>query len=112
MKLFKLNYHSIIDVITNSSSELFICTDSKILDFFKSIIGNNSDGLLKIQKFKDFYDENDLDYYKENYPKNYNRIYGNLKNGDDLLVCYYNSEEIEYTLSELLGKMNFINIYK
>jgi hypothetical protein len=37
MKTFILNYHSFIDVITNSSSELFICSDKNIVNFIKEL---------------------------------------------------------------------------
>ena len=41
MKTFILNYHSFIDVITNSSSELFICSDKKIVNFIKELLKEN-----------------------------------------------------------------------
>jgi hypothetical protein len=35
---FKFNLHSMIDVITNSSTETFITTDKKIVRFFQDLM--------------------------------------------------------------------------
>jgi len=107
MKTYKVNFHSFIDVITNSSSELFVSTDQKIVEFFKSILKDGDKDLIKIVKFKDFKDK----YIDESY-EHYNRDYVSLKDDDDILLCNVDSEEIYYTLPELLTKLSFKSVYE
>jgi hypothetical protein len=115
MKAYKINYHSIIDVITNSSSELFISTNGKIIDFIKSVLSDdklkNEKNVFYIQKFKDFYNDNDLDDLKEHNHDNYVKTYGNLKDDDEILICNYNTDEIESIISGFLDKLGFISLY-
>lgn len=115
MKAYKINYHSIIDVITNSSSELFVSTDKKIVELFKSILPEKYlkevDSMFYTQTFKEFYDKQGLDEVKEDNPEYYNEKYGNLKDDDELLICYYSNEDVDWRLSEFIGHLNFISIY-
>lgn len=55
-----INSHSIVDVITNSSSELFVCDKDKSIEFVKKILKN-----YKVISFSDIYL-----YTQEMYDKN------------------------------------------
>lgn len=103
--------HSFIDVITNSSSELFINGDKRIIEFFREVLKDKTDGLISITKFKDFAKDHYLDEFKEDNPEKYEEEYGSFSDEDDILVCYYESEELEYTLAEFLESLNFKSIY-
>lgn len=111
MIYYKINFHSLIDVMTNSSSELFIITDTKIIDFFKTLLGENNDSFIKITKFKDFANHNDLNEIKEDNPSYYQEKYGNMNDEDLILECTVDSETIYDDFPELLKKLNFKSVY-
>lgn len=104
MKVYKINYHSFIDVITNSSSEMFVSTDSKVIEFFRSFIKEKEKGFIRILKFKDFKNEFFDEYTSE-------QTYKDLKDDDYVLTCKIDSEQIYEDLPDLLTKLNFKNIY-
>ena len=111
MIFYKIIYHSLIDVMTNSSSELFITTDTKIIDFFKTLLGENNDSFIKIIKFKDFAEEHYLNELKEDNPSYYEQKYGNMSDEDLILECNIDSESIYDDFPELLKKLNFKSVY-
>lgn len=114
MKTYYTNYHSFVDVITNSSSELFVSTDQKIIEFFKEIINEdlgNKYSYLKLMSFKDFYKDHYLDEYEEDNPEAYKKEYGHLKDEDDILVCNVSSEDYTDLLDDLMRKFNFKSMY-
>jgi len=108
MKAYKINLHSFIDVITNSSSELFVSTDQKMVEFFKSILNEEDKDLIQIQKFKDFKIRYEIDETQEDYQEKY----GHLTDEDDILLCNVDSEEIYYKFPELLIKLSFKNLWE
>ena len=111
IKAYKINYHSFIDVITNSSTEMFINTDKKIVNFFHDLFTEEEqDYHMKVLTFKEYSKEYDLEYVKENDIEDYNTKYGNLKPEDRILVLNleYQSDD---TISKILNKLNFISIY-
>ncbi len=98
-KIFKLNYHSIVDVITNSSSELFVCSDKKVLDFLKSMIGNDihKDVGFSIQTYKEFCDETGSE------------IHGTFKDDDEIISI--NVEHGSDDFESFLRNLNFIEVF-
>lgn len=76
MKTIKLNVHSVIDLITNSSTEMFADYSNSIeplkelLDEFLKLSGVNktSDEIFEISIINSYWEEN-LEYYMEDYPE-------------------------------------------
>lgn len=62
-----MNVHSFVDVITNSSTELFVCNTNKSIDTVKEILND------LILKYK--IDESDTDYDHENYEGNFEDMF-------------------------------------
>lgn len=96
--------HSFVDLITNSSSELFICDSKKSIESVKEILTKLCEmhnqkvalagGANIIDVTKLFWDKYDLDYNDPGYSDKYNHIFGTVE------VCKYtfNScpERVEY----------------
>ena len=59
MKAYKIEFHSFIDVITNSSTEMFMSSDQTIVKFFEELLGKKGIGdergsYIKVMTFKEF----------------------------------------------------------
>ena len=116
LKIFRMDYHSFIDVITNSSSELFVSSNGKLIEAIKQFITDkelsDSKNVIYTKKFKDHYEENDLEEMKENNLERYNKMYGGLKDDDELLFFYYDSENVYDDIFNLLDKLNFKSVWE
>jgi hypothetical protein len=117
-KLFKFNYHSFIDIITNSSTELFVSTDKKVVEFFKEYIkeniGEKYGSTIKLYSFKDYIESSHLKDIKEDEPENFDNYvknkYGDMKDDDLIVVCNVDSEDSHDFIGELLLKIGFKNV--
>lgn len=111
-KAYKLNYHSFIDVITNSSTEMFINTDQKVVQFIKSLFKDEKleNFEIKILTYKEYYKEQDLEYIKDAYPEDF-KIYKDLKDDDEILVINVESGAVDGAIETIMNKLNFISIY-
>jgi len=115
-KIFKLNYHSFIDVITNSSSEMFVSTDKKVIEFFKEYLKENEylskyGSYIKLLTFKEHFETSDLKDLKEENLEEYNKKYSDMKDDDLIVVCKVDSEDSHDFIGELLTKIGFISIW-
>jgi len=100
-RAFKINYHSFVDIITNSSSEIFISTDKKVIDFLKEMakdkydLGSDRIKLISGKKFKeDYYDDPPLD---------------KINDDDEILVCDVDQSSGD-EVYELMNLLNFKSI--
>jgi len=101
MIAFKINYHSFIDVITNSSSELFVSTDKTIINFFKEI--------LKLDKIKADGSHLSILSIKE-FKENYGEHTEMTENDNDLiLVCDISSDSYDF-IYEIMTAFKFKSI--
>jgi len=98
---FKINYHSFVDIITNSSSEMFISTDKKVIDFFKEMFKDDiksGGSCLKLMTGKEF-----KEFYYDDPPLN------KINDEDELLYCDVDSESYDF-IYEIMEKLNFKSI--
>jgi len=113
MKAYKIEYHSFIDLITNSSTEMFMSTDRDIIDFFKKIgnIEKSESGwgssYIKVMSFKEFLKESWLGDMKEDEPESFEKEYGEYKDDDEILVIQEDSEDCDSLISKMMDKLNF-----
>jgi len=109
MKAYKIEYHSFIDLITNSSTEMFMSTDKDIIDFFKKIgdVGEKRGSYIRVQTFKEFLTDSWLGDMKEDEPESFEKEYGEYKDDDEILVIQEDSEDCDSLISQLMSKLNF-----
>lgn len=106
--IYKVNYHSLIDVITNSSSELFVTADNKIIEFIKVLYpDSNFDGsMFKLTTVKEYIANN---YTDDETPASWIK---DLNPDDELLECRLDSEDMNWQVSEFVEeKLNFKRVY-
>jgi len=112
MKAYKIEYHSFVDLVTNSSTEMFMSTDKAIIEFFKEIgnIGGESrygGNYVKVMTFKQFCEETWIGDFKEDDPERFEKEYGEFKDDDEILVVQEDTEDCESIISKLMEKLNF-----
>ena len=73
MRILSLKPHSFIDVITNSSTELFVCNTDKTIKVTKEILQKKWDAFRELYKEEYIKNYNEEDY-KEYWPKNVLKI--------------------------------------
>ena len=93
-KVFKIKYHSFIDVITNSSSELFVSTDKNVINFFKEVLKlddiKSEGSYLMIKTFKEIKEDfGDFESLKD-------ESFKDMNDEDLLLICDVNSESYDF----------------
>jgi hypothetical protein len=108
-KIFVISIHSIIDVITNSSTELFIIDESKTLDMIKEVISNlitaqniNSEkydlqSIYSCLRYEEDIESYLKDVYKDWFPGE--TVTTNIKSGylliiDDSMIPYWAEDAI------------------
>ena len=99
-KTYLITIHSIIDLITNSSTEIFLIDKDKIqkdmIDLFEFMLENNLDHETTIEKYKDY-------EYKEEFrlPKGYNE--------DNLYVIdtSYHNPLLNKIINKFFNPINF-----
>jgi len=72
-EIFILNNHSFVDVITNSSSELFVCDSDKSLKIFKELLNE------LIKEYNTLVQDKDLEYFKQFKSLNFFDTYKEIK---------------------------------
>lgn len=113
-----LKVHSFIDVITNSSSELFISSNKKALEFFKEIfkseliqnghsVPSNS---IRLVTFEQHYDNHELKYMQDEDPEYFNDKYGSYKKDDEILEVHFEYGDHEI-LIKILEHFNFEKVW-
>ena len=105
MKAYKIEIHSFVDLITNSSTEMFMSSDKNIVEFFKQIgnIGGDRGSYIKVLTFKEFFKESYLHEMKEDSPEYYEKKYGKFKDDDEILIIQEDSEDCESLISQLMN---------
>lgn len=112
--IFVLRPHSIIDVITNSSTELFVLDTDKSLDFVKEILESAIQLHNKINKshlkFKDVFDEpyiqegdSKIDGWDINIPDKSIVIYSARDNSVPWWICDFLEDNFGYNIRHHLG---------
>lgn len=112
-KYLAFNYHSFIDVITNSSTELFMSTDQKVVEFFRDILNQHPENLysaIKILSYEEFAKQQDFEYMKKEEPEYFKNNYGHLNEGDMILTIKYDSEDTDF-IFELAKLLNMKSMY-
>lgn len=110
---FSFNYHSFVDVITNSSTELFMTTEKKVVEFFQDILNQhpeNQYSAIKIMSYEEFAKQQDFEYLKREEPEYFKNNYGNLNDGDMVLTIKYDSEDTDF-IFELAKLLNMKSMY-
>ena len=112
MKAYKIEYHSFVDLVTNSSTEMFMSTDKNIIEFFKQIgnLGSDRGTYVKVLTFKEFCEDSWLSEMKEDEPESFAKEYGEFKDDDEILVLQEDSEDWNSLSSMLAEKLNFKRI--
>lgn len=101
-KIFKIKYHSFIDVITNSSSELFVSTDKNVLKFFQELV-------------KESEIKSGSSYLQLKTVKEAKEVFGleeklkDLDDNDMVLLCEIDSESYDF-IYEIMGAFKFESI--
>lgn len=112
-KIYIIEYHSFIDVITNSSSEMFISSDKKIIEFFQEMFGDNIGGetgsYITIMSWEEYAKDYDLNELKESNPKYFQKEYEKYE-GKSVMIININSEDYDF-VGEIMKKMNFKSLY-
>jgi hypothetical protein len=103
IKAYRINFHSFIDVITNSSTEMYVSTDQKIVEFFRSLFTEEElEKEFNIMTFEQYIKDFDLERSDSRYE--------GVKDSDYILTI-----SLEYgqssTIERILEKLNFIAIY-
>lgn len=108
---YKIEYHSYLDLITNSSTEMFMSTDKAIVKLFKEIgnIGEERGSYIKVVTFKEFYETSWLSDFKEDDLERYEKEYGQFKDEDEILIIQEDTED-ESLISQLVDKLGFKRI--
>ena len=112
-KHFAFNYHSFVDVITNSSTELFMTTEKKVVEFFQDILKQqpeNQYSAIKILSYEEFAKQQDFDYMKKEEPEYFEKYYGHLGENDAILTIKYDSDDPDFVF-ELAKLLNMKAIY-
>jgi len=63
-QILLINTHSFIDVITNSSTELFVCNNDKTLEQVKEILEEEWEKFIKANPYMYSYDDNPKNWVK------------------------------------------------
>ena len=114
---YKINYHSFVDIITNSSSELFVSTDNNVITLFENLFKDKLEkdkkygSYIKLMSFKKYAEEHQLEEFKEENPLAYEKRYGDMKEEDQILVCNVDSEDSMDFIVDVLEMMNFKSVY-
>jgi hypothetical protein len=108
MKAYKIDYHSFIDVITNSSSELYVTNQQNVIEFVKTMFTEDEckSYNFKITTFKEFADD-----YELRDADDFETEYSSYKDEDQILTCNISSEDIESLVGEVMRKLNFKCLY-
>ena len=112
-KHFAFNYHSFVDVITNSSTELFMTTEKKVVDFFQDILNQHPEhrySAIKILSYEQFAKEYDFEYMKREESEYFDNKYGHLNEDDMILTIKYDSDDPDFVF-ELAKLLNMKAIY-
>jgi len=96
---YKIQIHSFIDVITNSSTEIFITTNKKALEFAKSLV----DKILKLAKVNGSFDDFFTIEYVNNIWDMEDILSRSIQSGDDDLFKLFNESELAITEGEKKG---------
>ena len=86
---FKVTPHSVIDVITNSSTEIYTCTHGKTIEYMKELINSILKAGGSKKKAEDLYEFRvELNHYKKEEAEEYFTHQGMSKEESEFIIKY------------------------